>query len=53
MIYESVSLQGVMYERKQNSMGLQSITMCSDLAKVGPILYKVHSLNSEQVFSLN
>ena len=51
MIYESVNLKGVVYEQKQNSFSLPSITTCTGFANVGPIFYKVHSLSSEQVFN--
>ena len=49
MIYESVSLQGVMYELKKtlSAFSLSPPHACSGLAEVGPNLYKVHSLSSQ------
>ena len=48
MIYESVNLKGVVFEPKQNSFCLQSLTTPTGFANVGPIFYEVHSLCSEQ-----
>ena len=50
MIYESVNLKGVVYELKQNSFSLRSITTCTGFANVDPVFCTVHSLSSEQVF---
>ena len=50
MIYESVNLKGVMYEPKQNSFRLQSISNCTGFATADPIFYKAHALSTEQVF---
>ena len=41
-IYKSLNLKGLVYEPKQNSYSLQSITTCVCFGKVGPILYKVN-----------
>ena len=49
MIFELVNLKGVVYEPKQNSFSLQSITACTGFANVGLTFYKVNSLSSEQV----
>ena len=51
MIYESVNLKGVVYEPKQNSFSLQTITIHTGFTNVGAIFYKVHSLSCEQVFN--
>ena len=50
-IYESVNLKGAVYEPKQNSSSLQSITTSAGFTNVGSMFYKVHSLSSEQVFN--
>ena len=44
MIYESVNLKGIVYEPKQKSVSLQSISTCTGFAEV-------HLLRSEQVFN--
>ena len=51
IIYESTNSEAVVYELKQNSFTLLSITTPTGFANVGPIFYKVHSLISEQVFN--
>ena len=51
IIYESVNLKGVVWEPKQNSFRLNSFLTRTGFANVGPIFYKVHFLNSEQIFN--
>ena len=46
---ESVNLKGAVYEPKQNSFNLQSVS--TGFTNVGSIFYKVRSLSSEQVFN--
>ena len=41
MIYESVNLKGVVYEPKQNSFSLQSITTCTGFANVSLTFIKL------------
>ena len=45
MIYESENLKAVVYEIKQNSFSLQSITTCAGFANVDSIFYKVDSMS--------
>ena len=51
MIYESVNLKGVVYEPKQNSSSLQSVTTRTGFTKVGSIFYEVHLLSFKTSFN--